>query len=87
MYNTKASFEKESDDMLSQTDTPLYKTTLNREHFYIKKYGENAHQKLVPDPFLTLVNNPKQLLHTQNYFKNKILLKIKYFERGLSKKP
>ena len=37
------------------------------------------HQKLVPDPFLILVNNPKQPLHARNYFKNK------YFERGLSK--
>ena len=27
------------------------------------------HQKLVPDPFLILVNNPKQLLHAKNSFK------------------
>ena len=33
------------------------------------------HQKLVPDPFLILVNNPKQ----------EIVLEIRYFERGLSK--
>ena len=37
------------------------------------------HQKLVPDPFLILANNPKQPLHVRNSFKNKI------FESGLSK--
>ena len=31
------------------------------------------HQKLVPDPFLTVVNKTKQPLHTRNYFKNKNL--------------
>ena len=30
------------------------------------------HQKLVPDPFLILVKNPKQPLHARNSFKNKI---------------
>ena len=29
------------------------------------------HQKLVPDPFFILVNNPKQPLPAKNYFKNK----------------
>ena len=33
------------------------------------------HQKLVPDPFLILVNNSKQPLHTRNYFKNKMFWK------------
>ena len=33
---------------------------------------ENVHQKLVPDSFLILVNNPKQPLHATNSFKNKI---------------
>ena len=33
------------------------------------------HQKLVPDPFLILVNNPKQLLHAKNSFENKIFWK------------
>ena len=28
---------------------------------------------LVPDLFITLVNNPKQSSHAQNYFKSKIL--------------
>ena len=39
--------------------------------------AENMHQKLVPDPFLILVNNPKQPCMQE------ILLKIRYFERGL----
>ena len=39
--------------------------------------AENVHQKLVPGPFLILVNNPKQPLHARNSFENKI--------RGLSK--
>ena len=34
---------------------------------------ENVHQKLVPDPFLILVNDPKQPLHARNSFKNDIL--------------
>ena len=29
-------------------------------------------QKLVPEVFIILVNNPKQLLHARNYFKSKI---------------
>ena len=37
------------------------------------------HQKLVPDSFFILVNNPKESLHARNIFK------IRYFERGLSK--
>ena len=42
---------------------------LNKEHLYGKSHAENMHQKLVPDPFLILVKNPKQPLHS---FKNKI---------------
>ena len=37
----------------------------------MKNHEENVHQKLVPDPFLIFVNNPKQLLHARNYFENK----------------
>ena len=33
------------------------------------------HQKLVPDHFLILVNNPKQPLHARNYFENRIFWK------------
>ena len=36
-------------------------------------------QKLVPDLFIILVNNPKQPLNA------KTILKVKYFERGLLK--
>ena len=35
--------------------------------------------QLVPDPFLILVNNPN------SHCMQEILLKIRYFERGLSK--
>ena len=37
------------------------------------------HRKLAPDPFLILLNNPKQPLHPTNSFQNN------YSERGLSK--
>ena len=37
------------------------------------------HRKLIPDPFLILLNNPKQSLHART------LLKIRYFEREFSK--
>ena len=50
---------------------------LNKKHF-MEYHSENVHQKLVPDPLLILVNNPKQPLHTWNYFK-------RYFEIVLSK--
>ena len=35
----------------------------------MEKHEENVHQKLVPDPFLILVNNPKQPLHARNFKK------------------
>ena len=38
----------------------------------MEKYAENMQQKLVPDLFIILVNNPKQPLHARNYFKSKI---------------
>ena len=44
---------------------------LNKEQFYGKSW-RNVHQKLVPDPSLILVNNPKQPLHAINSFENKI---------------
>ena len=46
----------------------------------MENHAENVHQKLAPDPFLILLNNPKQPLHARNSFKSK-----RYFERGLSK--
>ena len=36
------------------------------------------HQKLVPEPFLILVNKPNQPLHARNSFKNKDILKEDY---------
>ena len=33
------------------------------------------HHKLVPDPFLNLVNNPEQPLQARNSFENKIFWK------------
>ena len=47
------------------------------ETFLWKNHAENVHQKLVVNPVLILVNNPKQPLMQE------ILLKIMYFERGL----
>ena len=39
--------------------------------FSCKNYVENMHQKLVPDLFLILLNNPKQPLHARNASTNK----------------
>ena len=41
-------------------ETLLIDKVLNKEHLYEKIHVENVHQKLIPDPFLILVNNPKQ---------------------------
>ena len=38
----------------------------------MENHAENVHQKLVLDPFLILVNNPKQRLRARNSFGNKI---------------
>ena len=43
-----------------------------KELFLWQNHAENMQQKLVPDLFIILVNNPKQPLHAKNYFKNKI---------------
>ena len=40
--------------------------------FLWKNHAENVHQKLVSDPFIILLNNPKQPLHARNSFQNKI---------------
>ena len=45
----------------------------------MKNLAENVHQKLVPEPFLVFLNNPKQSFHARNCFK------MRYFEQGLSK--
>ena len=39
---------------------------------HAENHAENINRKLFPDPFLILVNNPKQPLHVRNYFENKI---------------
>ena len=46
--------------------------------FLWKNHAENLHQKLFPDPFIILVNKPKQPLHARNYLKSKIFLKEDY---------
>ena len=33
-----------------------------------KNHAKNANQKLVPGPYLILVNNPKQPFHARNSF-------------------
>ena len=43
--------------------------------FLWKNPAENVHQKLARDPFLILLNNPKQPLHVINSFRNKIFWK------------
>ena len=45
---------------------------LNKEHVYPKNHAENVLQKLAPNHFLILLNNPKQPSHTRNSFKNKV---------------
>ena len=48
---------------------------LHKEHFFWKNHAENAHQKVASDPFLILLNNPKQPLHARNSFNNKTFWK------------
>ena len=56
-------------------DTLVIDTVLNKEHFYGKNHTENVHQKLFPDSFFILVNNPKQPFYARNSFKSKIFWK------------
>ena len=53
----------------------------DKEHFRRKIVQKNVQQKLVPDLFKILVNNPKQPLHVRNCFKSKI------FWKWIIKKP
>ena len=53
---------------------------LDKEHFYGKTMQKMCAKKLVLDHFLVLVNNPKHNSHCMQ----ESLLKIRYFERGLS---
>ena len=49
------------------------------QNIFIEKSCKKCTAKLVPDLFIILVNNSKQPLRARN------ILKVKYFERGLSK--
>ena len=44
--------------------------------FLWKNHAENVHQKLAPEPFLILLNNPKQRLHAGNSSENKKFWKM-----------
>ena len=46
-----------------------------------KIHVKNVHQKVAPDTFLILLNNPKQSLHARNSLTNKV------FWRRIIKKP
>ena len=50
----------------------VHTSSIKLKTFLLKNHAENKHQKLVPDLFIILVNNPKQGWHTRNYFKSKI---------------
>ena len=52
-------------------DTETYSIDIIRNILW-ESHAENVHQKLVPGPFLILVNNPKQPLCARNSLKNKI---------------
>ena len=57
---------------MCDTETLSIDRELSKEHFNGKKHAENVHQKLEPDPFLILLNNPKRPLHARNSFSNKV---------------
>ena len=50
----------------------------------MENHVENVHQRLFPDPFLTLVNNLKKPLHARNSFFKKDILKEDY-QKALKK--
>ena len=56
--------------MEKRYDIATLSTDIVLEHLYEKDYAENMHQKLIPDSFLILVNNPKQPLHAKYSFTN-----------------
>ena len=47
-----------------------------QNNFKEKNHAENMHQKLAPDLFLILPNNPKQALHAGNSLENKKFCKM-----------
>ena len=62
--------EKRYDIEILSTDR-----VLSKKKFLWKNDAENVHQKLVPYPFLILVNNSKKPLHAVNSFENKLFWK------------
>ena len=38
----------------------------------MENHAENVYQKLAPDSFLILLNNPKKPFHARNSFKKKV---------------
>ena len=55
--------------------------SIDRANAIWKTHAENVPQKLVPEPFSILANNPKQSLHARNSFKNMT------FSERIIKKP
>ena len=51
------------------------------KNIFTKKDAENVHQKLAPDPFVILLNNPKHTFGARNSFTNKV------FSKRIIKKP
>ena len=51
------------------TETLSISSELSKEHFYKKNHAENVHQKLAPDPFLILLNNPKYIAYRKFFWK------------------
>ena len=47
----------------------------------MENHAKNVYQKVAPNPFLILLNNPKLPLHARKYFKNKT------FWKSIIKKP
>ena len=68
-------FWEKNDDI----ETLSIDRVLNKEQ---KNHTENVKQKVVPDPFLIFVNNPKQPLHASSSFK-----KNKVFWKRIIKNP
>ena len=68
------SFKKEG---RSDIETWSINRVVNKERFN-RKVCRKCTTKTVPRPFFNFLSSPKQLLHTRN-------LKIRYFERGLSR--
>ena len=51
----------------------LIKYSKRNIFIYLKKSCRKCAPKATPDPFLILLNNPKQLLYVRNSFKDKIV--------------